>query len=92
MNWQTPNIRTGTILDLINQSFLKLQGRNAYSFPNLRHFPTLIMTSDYSGESHDAPYLVYSFLITSLDGWIKVTPIVKTENRVVFGVDLPALV
>ncbi len=70
MNWQTPNIRTGTILDLINQSFLKLQGRNAYSFPNLRHFPTLIMTSDYSGESHDAPYLVYSFLITSLDGWM----------------------
>lgn len=59
----------GTLIHLLNSNFLQLQANHATCFPDLRRSHTLLLASDYSGESPDAPYIVYSFLITSTDAW-----------------------
>ena len=58
-----------TIFDILNRNLLELQNSNADSLPNLRRAHTLLLGSDYSGESSRSPYMVYSFLLVSLDAW-----------------------
>ena len=49
---------------------------NKYSgiFPNLRSSGTLLAASDYSGESKDSSFIVFSFLLTTLDSWSQWEP------------------
>lgn len=58
-----------TVFDILNRNLLELQSSNADSLPNLRRAHTLLLGSDYSGESLHSPYMVYSFLLVSLDAW-----------------------
>ncbi len=47
----------------------RIDAKYADCLPNLRSATTLLLGSDYSGESPGAPYLVFSFLLTSLESW-----------------------
>ena len=68
-NWKSVETPSGTILSRINESFVELSKSCHQSFPNLRNSDTLLITSDYSGDSADYPYYVFSFLITTIDAW-----------------------
>lgn len=48
---------------------LRLDAKYVDCLPNLRSATTLLVGSDYSGESSGTPYLVFSFLLTSLESW-----------------------
>ncbi|MCG9966751.1 hypothetical protein L9W92_01595 [Pelotomaculum terephthalicicum JT] len=68
-NWRDVTPYPRTIFDILNKSFVQLQEKHPDSFPNLRNSKDLLLGSDYSGESPDAPYYVFSYLITSLENW-----------------------
>jgi len=53
---------------------LRLDAKYDAFLPDLRSAGTLLLGSDYSGESPDAPYLVFSFLLTSLESWAQWEP------------------
>lgn len=56
-------------MGLLNSEMLRLDSKYDDCLPNLRLATTLLLGSDYSGESRATPYLVFSFLLTSLESW-----------------------
>ena len=67
--WNPVPVPQRTVFDILNRDLQELQNSNADSLPNLRGAHTLLLGSDYSGESSHSPYMVYSFLLVSLDAW-----------------------
>jgi hypothetical protein len=72
--WQPVEVPPRTIFDILNRNIIELQRNNPDSLPNLRAGRVMLLGSDYSGESFDAPYLVYSFLLTTIEAWAKWEP------------------
>jgi len=83
--WQNVLVPSRTIFDILNKSFIGLQQKNANSFPNLRSSLSLLLGSDYSGETSDAPYYVYSFILTTLDSWAKWEPVRIQIRKEIFS-------
>ncbi len=67
--WGTSPIREGTLFGSLNSELSKLDRTYEDILPDFRGANTLLIGSDYSGESFDAPYTVFSFLLTSLESW-----------------------
>lgn len=67
--WHSVAAPASTLFGILNQDLLRLTQNHAGSLPELRNARALLLASDYSGESNDCPYFVYSFLITSSDAW-----------------------
>jgi hypothetical protein len=84
-NWKHVSVPSRTIFDSLNKSFIQLQQKHTNSFPNLRSSQSLLLGSDYSGESSDAPYLVYSFVLTSLEFWAKWEPMRLQIRKEIFS-------
>ncbi len=73
--WRSVPTRDRTLLRLFNAGFSRLDRTYEQILPDFREARTLLLGSDYSGESPDAPYLVYSILITSLESWANWEPV-----------------
>ena len=67
--WKPISTNAGTVTGLIDAGLTSLDQRYEGFLPNLRASTGLLIGSDYSGESSDSLYLVYSFLVTTLDSW-----------------------
>jgi hypothetical protein len=74
INWKSVPTPERTIFYYLNQNLLKLQENHKDSFPDLSNSNTLLVGSDYSGRYAKTPYLVYSFLLTSIDAWFAWEP------------------
>ena len=74
MVWKPVRAPERTFSGLLNAEFSRLDARYGGCLPDLRSAQTLLLGSDYSGESSDAPYLVLSFLMTSLESWSEWEP------------------
>ena len=72
--WNSLNIAERTFIGVLNSQFSNLDTKYRNVFPNLASARTLLIASDYSGESHDSNFNVSSFLITSLESWAKWEP------------------
>ncbi len=72
--WRYVETPQRTFIGLLNSEFLRLDAKYENSLPDLRSAETLILGSDYSGESSSAPYLVLSFLMTTLESWFEWEP------------------
>lgn len=64
-NWRNVKNSNGDIFGSINHSFFIKQ----HVIPSFKEANTLVIGSDYSGESQADPFLVYSFLITDWLSW-----------------------
>ncbi|MDD2763371.1 MAG: hypothetical protein PHE83_05290 [Opitutaceae bacterium] len=64
-NWRKVNVPRGTIFDALNSDFL---GKPS-AIPSFADSQSLLISSDYSGESSDEPYVVYSFLFAGDRAW-----------------------
>lgn len=73
-NWQSVPVVGRTIFEVLNTNFSKLAELHEDSLPDFSDATTLLLASDYSGESPPAPYLVYSFLLGSLESWAEWEP------------------
>jgi hypothetical protein len=67
--WHSVPAPERTFAGLLNTELSRLDTKYEHCLPNLRSASTLLLGSDYSGESPDSPYLVFSFLLTSLESW-----------------------
>lgn len=67
--WNPVQTQGDTIPNLLNLEFKSLDAKYENCLPDLRLDQTLLLASDYSGESSESPYLVFSFLITSSRVW-----------------------
>ena len=72
--WKRVQAPTRTFTGLLNSEMSRLDGKYVGCLPNLRSGRTLLLGSDYSGESSETPYLVFSFLMTTLDSWAQWEP------------------
>ena len=72
--WHSVPTPERSVTGLLNAEFCRLDTKYQNFFPDLRSACTLLLGSDYSGESPDSPYLVFSFLLTSLESWAKWEP------------------
>jgi hypothetical protein len=64
-NWTSVVVPEGTIFESINKGF----EIKPNAVPSLRDSDTLIIGSDYSGESKEEPFVVYSFLLAGNKDW-----------------------
>lgn len=69
--WHSVSAPMGTFIGLFNSELSYLDGKYEGFLPDIRSSSTLLLGSDYSGESSDSPYSVYSFVMTTLDSWKK---------------------
>lgn len=69
--WRAVEAPQGTFTGVLNAGFSRLDAKYEGCLPDLRSAKTLLLGSDYSGESVGASYFVYSFLVTSLESWSK---------------------
>ena len=53
----------------LQSQFLRLDQKYPELFPDLRSAKTLLVGSDYSGESKDSEFLVFSFLVVTIESW-----------------------
>ena len=67
--WHSVPAPEGTFSGLLDAEFARLDGKYPNLLPDLRSASTILLGSDYSGESPDRPYVVFSFLMTSLASW-----------------------
>jgi hypothetical protein len=67
--WHPVEEQGRTFTGCLNSEMLRLDSKYGNCLPNLRSARTLLLGSDYSGESTGTAYLVFSFLLTSLDSW-----------------------
>jgi hypothetical protein len=58
----------------MNDELSRLAAKYEGNLPDLRSDSTLLLGSDYSGEHDDSPYLVFSFLMTTLESWSEWEP------------------
>lgn len=63
-----------TFTGLLNDEFSRLDVKYPGCLPDLRYARTLLIGSDYSGESSDSRYLVFSFLLTDFGSWTRWEP------------------
>lgn len=68
--WRSVPAPARTIFEVLNREFEDLEKAHEGSLPDLRKAQTLLVGSDYSGESGGSSYCVYSFLLTSADAWL----------------------
>lgn len=64
-----------SIFSILDSDFCKMKRMNANSLPIFQASPSLIIASDYSGESEKSPFQVLSFLLVGIDDclvWNKV--------------------
>lgn len=73
-NWRRVPVPSHTIFEILDANFSKLDNSYEQSLPDFSNATTLLLGSDYSGESSPAPYLVYSFLLASLETWAQWEP------------------
>jgi len=64
-NWRDVNVSENTIFSVLNRNFLS----NPSTMPSFDSFTSVIVGSDYSGESKAEPYVVYSFLLAGHEAW-----------------------
>src|SRR5688572_26224791 len=64
-NWRNLNVHRGTVFDTLNTNFRT----HPAAIPSFEGFKSIMIGSDYSGESQDEPYFVYSLLITGDEAW-----------------------
>lgn len=69
------HIQGKTFTDNLNSEMSNLDDKYINCLPDLRAAKTLLLGSDYSGESPDTSYVVFSFLLTSLESWAAWEPI-----------------
>ncbi|MGD0785913.1 MAG: hypothetical protein ABR969_08875 [Sedimentisphaerales bacterium] len=69
MSWRNVKAVHRTIFDCLNRDFVELAKEYVDGFPDFHDSNTLLIGSDYSGESSKSPYSVYSFLLTTLESW-----------------------
>ena len=67
--WRASPIREGTLFGSINSELSRLDRTYQDILPDFKGSNNLLIGSDYSGESFDAPYTVFSFLLTSFESW-----------------------
>ncbi len=67
--WHSVPVEQGTLSGVINKELSRLDHAYDDCLPDLRASHTLLLGSDYSGEASKSPYMVYSFLLTSLEAW-----------------------
>jgi hypothetical protein len=67
--WGASPIREGTLFRSLNSELSRLDRTYVDILPDFSGANTLLIGSDYSGESFDALYTVFSFLLTSLESW-----------------------
>ena len=72
--WNSLAIAEKSIIGVLNSQFSNLDRTYRDVFPNLTSARTLLIASDYSGESPDSNFRVYSFLVSSLESWTKWEP------------------
>ena len=58
-----------TITGILNSEISHMDDKYNNCLPNLHSAKTLLLGSDYSGESFNATYTLFSFLITTLESW-----------------------
>ncbi|MCX5637151.1 MAG: hypothetical protein NTX52_05595 [Planctomycetota bacterium] len=73
--WRAVPTHEKTFTGLLNNEFLCLNANYPRCLPEFEDAGTLLLGSDYSGEHSEAPYMVYSFLMTSLESWANWEPI-----------------
>jgi len=64
-SWREVKVNRGTVFDILNRNFLDRRS----AIPSFADCTSLIIGSDYSGESQQEPYVVYSFLFTGDRAW-----------------------
>ncbi len=69
--WSPSPIRKGTLFGTLNYELSRLDRTYEDILPDFSDAKTLLIGSDYSGESFNAPYVVFSFLLTSLESWAR---------------------
>lgn len=67
--WRCVAAPPRTVFSILNQDLVNLSRKHAWSLPDLRDAPALLLGSDYSGETRDSQYMVYSFLVTNSAAW-----------------------
>lgn len=67
--WRCVPTLPRTFIDILNNEFLRLESKYYDCLPDMSRAKTLLLGSDYSGESSNAHYIVYSFLLSSLESW-----------------------
>src|SRR5437016_310464 len=65
LNWRQVRVSRGTIFDVLNENFLSKPA----AIPSFRSARLLLIGSDYSGESKEEPYMVFSFLLAGDRAW-----------------------
>ena len=63
--WRNLRVNQGTIFDILNKDFLSKPA----AIPSFKGSASILVGSDYSGESNDEPYVVYSFLFAGDRSW-----------------------
>lgn len=64
-----------SLFSILDSDFCKMRDKYVNSLPILQASPSLIVASDYSGESEKSPFQVFSFLLVGIDDclvWNKV--------------------
>jgi hypothetical protein len=82
-NWRDVRVAEGTLFDILNRNFRS----KSYVVPSFDESSTLLLGSDYSGESGDEPYVVYSFLIVGNAAWASWEPKRLALRRMIFPDD-----
>lgn len=72
--WKTIAAPSRSFMGLLNDELSRLGANYENSLPDLRSGSTLLLGSDYSGEHDGPPYLVFSFLMTTLESWAEWEP------------------
>lgn len=82
-NWRNVRAPEGSLFDYLNRSFTS----KSYVVPSFDGSSTLLIGSDYSGESGDEPYIVYSFLIAGNLSWASWEPRRLALRKTIFPDD-----
>lgn len=63
MTWKPVKLDRRHIIGDLNDQLASISEKHPISFPNLRSSNTLFVFSDFSGESQDSEFMIFSFLI-----------------------------
>ena len=64
-NWTSVSVPKGTVFEALNKG----SENKPSAVPSFQDSDTILIGSDYSGESKHEPYLVYSFILAGNRGW-----------------------